>query len=440
MAKDLAQRFQQIGDLRRVLADALDALDASGGEELREAVGRRLAEVVRLHRVLVATVGAAALGDEKLPLLDQGTTGIGLRTLLRDLEQQADRLHAFARRAEELEPAVVRGIAAAERGAHAEAARELDAVLAEIPQHQRAREYRERVRIELELDRTVRAFGVAPPAIMTEAGTPREPPPAPVPATAAGSSTSMRTARSGPPRVTLTRAIGTGAVVDDTHAGWGQRGHRILVAVAVLAIAAGGVFLFGPLSPRPSGWGGRPPAADRPQASQPPAGAGAGVAPSPATSPVPEASPPARPAAGPSSATPGPSTKAGEPRPPGPEASGDGKTPPKAAIAEPKPKPSARPPAPEAKAPAADARPAPKAPAEARSGSRPPAAPAVARPLTDEQQKAVEDALTLAQLFQARGDNERAQREYRKVLDIDPTHVEAKQGLAQVEESLRARR
>jgi tetratricopeptide (TPR) repeat protein len=452
MAKDLAERFQRIEDLRRVLADALDVLDTSGGEELREAVGRRLAEVVRLHRVLVATVGAAALGDEKLPVLDQGTTGVGLRTLLRDLEQQADRLHAFARRVEELEPAVARGMAAAERGAYAEAARELDAVLAEIPQHQRAREYRERVRIEQELDRTVRAFGVVPPAIVTEAGTPRESPPAPVPATAAGSSTSMRTARSGPPRVTLTRAMGTGAVMDDTHGGWGRRGHRVLVGVAVLAVVAGGVFLFGPLGPRPTGWGGRPGGVEAPRAPQLPAGTGAGSPSAPSPGRAPEASQPAPSDAGPTPATPTPTPKptVGSPA--------DGKTSLKAAAAEPKPKPVAKTPAadgkglpsdpkrgpktpaPEAKAPPAGAGSAAKAPAEARSASKATPAPAAPRPLTDEQQKAVEDTLTLAQLFQARGDNERARREYRRALDIDPTHAEAKQGLAQVEETLRGKR
>jgi len=91
----------------------------------------------------------------------------------------------------------------------------------------------------------------------------------------------------------------------------------------------------------------------------------------------------------------------------------------------------------EAKTPPAEARPTPKAPAEARSGPKPGPAPAAPRPLTEEQHKTVEDTLTLAQLFQARGDNERARREYRKVLDIDPTHAEAKQGLAQVEQALR---
>ncbi|MGH7319158.1 MAG: serine/threonine-protein kinase, partial [Candidatus Rokuibacteriota bacterium] len=161
MAKDAAERFQSFDELRGKLIEVFNGLGVDSGADLRAAVGRKVAEVVRLHRMLVASVGVAALGDEKLPVLEPSATGAGLRTLLRDLEAQADRLQGFARDVERLEPAVARGIAAAGQGAYVEAAAELDAVLAEIPQHQRAREYRDRVRLEESLERTVRAFGVA---------------------------------------------------------------------------------------------------------------------------------------------------------------------------------------------------------------------------------------------------------------------------------------
>jgi hypothetical protein len=58
--------------------------------------------------------------------------------------------------------------------------------------------------------------------------------------------------------------------------------------------------------------------------------------------------------------------------------------------------------------------------------------------LTAEQEKALDDTLTLAQLFQARGDNVRALREYRRVLDIDPTHLEGRRGLAAVEQAIKS--
>jgi Flp pilus assembly protein TadD len=58
--------------------------------------------------------------------------------------------------------------------------------------------------------------------------------------------------------------------------------------------------------------------------------------------------------------------------------------------------------------------------------------------LTPEQEKVVEDTLAFAQMFQSRGDNVRALREYRRVLEIDPGHPEARRGLAAVEQATRS--
>ena len=55
-------------------------------------------------------------------------------------------------------------------------------------------------------------------------------------------------------------------------------------------------------------------------------------------------------------------------------------------------------------------------------------------PLTPEQSKMADDAATLGQLFSARGDAERARREYLRALDLDPNHAEAKEGLGRLEE------
>jgi len=52
--------------------------------------------------------------------------------------------------------------------------------------------------------------------------------------------------------------------------------------------------------------------------------------------------------------------------------------------------------------------------------------------------KLLQDSLTLAQLFQARGDHERALREYRRVLAIDPTNAEARRRAAEVERALKS--
>jgi hypothetical protein len=85
---------------------------------------------------------------------------------------------------------------------------------------------------------------------------------------------------------------------------------------------------------------------------------------------------------------------------------------------------------------------APAPGADTNVSVRPPAgkSPAPRPQLTPEQSKVIEDALTLAQLFQTRGDNERALREYRRVLALDPTHTEARRGATETERALKAKR
>ncbi len=73
-------------------------------------------------------------------------------------------------------------------------------------------------------------------------------------------------------------------------------------------------------------------------------------------------------------------------------------------------------------------------PGKSRSSGR---TTAPAEPLTTDQKKAVDDAVTLAQVFEARGDLELARREYRRALALAPDHGEAKKGLGRMDESLK---
>jgi serine/threonine-protein kinase len=495
MAKDPGARYEAIDQFRRDLAQVLEEMGGSTAQ-LREAVSRKLAHVVRLHRKLVASVGAAALDAEKLPVAELSGSDAGLRTLLGKLQAQALRLEAFARDVERLDPVVERGVAAAQRGDYALAARELEQVLAEIPLHQRAREYRDRVRHEEEIERTVRAFE-SPLAAMPAAALPpaeREPPPAP--ATGVVAPTSGGAAESGSrtrPPTALPRAVGTGVRGDETDTRSARRARFTMATVSVLAVAGGGAFLFfGPYStprPRPAppptaasvapgGAAGDPapvttavpspapaPAAGAGAASQaapgpglqpapaPPAAPAARAAPGPAplASPAPaprrEPSPPPRepaPARAPASGPGGPGAAPGAapgPRPaPGPRETVAGTGPRQNPGTG---RPIVRPPQ---AAPGAEPKDLARLPAaatapDARTDARPPRPPrpAPVRPaLTPEQEKALDDTLTLAQLFQARGDNVRALREYRRVLDIDPTHAEGRRGLAAVEQAIKS--
>ncbi len=365
LAKDPGARYQTLEELQAELTAVRDSLEGDATEELREAVSRKFGEIVRLHRMLVSSVGGAAVGDETLPMADPNATGAGLRTLLQDLEARAERLQTFAGAVERLEPAVERGVAAFERGAFAEAVATLEAVLAEIPLHQRARDYRDRARLEETRQRTMRSLGpVAAPAPAGRApvATPR-PEPA-TPAREAAAATAVVTPPPGGPMPA------PGTLTEVTQIVSGRRGRMILAGVAVLAVVGGGALIFS-LKPREA--------------------------------PAPAAPPPAVTA----------------PQPAAPEA-------PKGADQ----------PAPGSSAPKPPARPTP---APAGPGATAPSPkPAASRPaLTAEQRKTIEDALTLAQLFQTRGDSQRAKREFQRVLDLDPSNSEARQGLAEAEEALK---
>ncbi|MBI4012086.1 MAG: hypothetical protein HY359_07270, partial [Candidatus Rokubacteria bacterium] len=397
LAKDPAVRYQTLEDLRVELLGMPDVTPAdTAAEGLRDAVERKFSEVVRLHRTLVAAIGASALGEETLPIADpvaEGrAAGAGLETVLHDLESQTERLRALARTVERVEPRVARGIAAFEHGAFAEAVAELDAVLREIPQHQRARDYRERARLEEIRERTVRSVG-AGSVVSAPRATPG--PAEPLAAREAEAGTAVAT----PPPRQATPAPLTAAGTQLTQAVSGTRARLLLVGVALGAVVSGGVFLFRPSSP--------------PREAVP----APAVAPAPAPTPAPAPSP-----AKPPSATPVPSA------------------PPASAVPTPNPAPVP------AKAPGSGAggggSPAPRlvAPAKAAPApARPGEGGATAAKPTSEDAKVLEDALTLAQLFRGRGDNERALREYRRVLAIDPNHAEARQGVAEAEALLKSR-
>ncbi len=376
LVKDPAARYQTLEDLKADLMTVPDLLaPESGPEDLREAVDRKFAEVVRLHRMLVAAVGSAALVDETMPFGEPGASGAGLATVLRDLESRTDRLRAIARTVERLEPGVFRGIAAFERSAYPEAIAELDAVLREIPEHQRARDYRDRARLEEIRERTVKATRSATePAVReTLAGTAEargayEPEGATALATPPASGIADVEAQPAG-RTEVTRSVS------------GTRPVLALAGVGVAAVVAGGLYLFA-LAPAPRL-------------------APVVPTPAPARTPAPAPTPPPMMPVAPSPEAPAPVT----------------------------PLPVATPPPPATPAPVLKPKPAPG-----------PVKPAPARTkLTAEEAALVMDALTFAQLFQERGQPERALEEYRKVLALDPTHPEARKGVSELEAQLKSK-
>ncbi len=284
LAKEPSGRYQTLDDVRQDLLPVRDGVEGEGGGDIREAVERKFAEVGRLHRLVVAAVGAAVL-DDALPSAEPEASDVGLPTLLRRLDEQTDRLKALWRTVERLEPAVERGIGAFERHAYAEAVAELDAVLKEIPQHQRAREYRDRARLEQVRERTVRSIGPgrlrgdAPTAVVTP---PRERPASPARA-------GEPVAPAGTAGAPATSSLAAGrTVADATRWVSGRHSRLVLGVVGLAAVVGGGTLLFRAPAP-PSA---APPAAAAPAAAAPAAAAPAAKPPAnPATRPVAPAAP-----------------------------------------------------------------------------------------------------------------------------------------------------
>jgi Protein kinase domain len=404
LEKDPTARYQTLEELRSDLLAIPDLTPPGGGPEaMRDAVDRRFAEVLRLHRLLVAALGSAAFGEETLRLGDiQNHPGAGLETVLHDLESQTERLRKLARTVERLEPNVARGIAAYERGAFAEALAELDAVLLEVPQHQRARDYRERAR--LEVLRTPTPWGDGLAAGSAEGLGPAEDSERDaMSAREWGGGTAVATPPALPVKPAPVRVpAATPANGDVTQTVSGRRPRMVLAAVAVAAIATGGVLLFRlPAPSRPA-----PPAVVTPStpATTPPLPPVAAPAPGPAAPPA-STTTPARP--GPAPEPPGPTAKPEPGRKPGGSPGAGGAT-------------ARRPDTPPDKRPVATPKPSSRV------------------SLTAEETRIVEDTLVLAQMFQARGDGERALREYRRILALDPTHAEALQGVAEVTAAMKS--
>lgn len=372
LAKDPDARYQSLEALRADLLMVLDLLPQNAAVDLREAVDRGVAEVTRLHQRLVASVGAVPLMDETAPSVGPLPASEGLEATLRQLESQTERLRALTSTAERLEPVVAQGIAAFERADFNGAITTLESVLREMPQHQRARDYRDRSRLEQMRRWTAQALETPPSGPgLSAMGPTLGPGPERTLPPEQGSSASPRQAAGTPWVVPSGPAPPADRRVPDPV---GPRRSRLwlplLLGSTGLAVALGAYLLVPHWLGLPSA---RPPSS--PQVT------------------LPQAAPPA---------------------------------------ARPSPEPAPAPPAPESQTGASG--PSPPTPSKVQSKATIPAK------LTPEQVKLLQDSLTLAQLFQARGDHERALREYRRVLAIDPTNAEARRRVAEVERALKTQR
>jgi predicted Ser/Thr protein kinase/tetratricopeptide (TPR) repeat protein len=412
LAKDPSTRYQALDEVRADLAAVPDPLPTETiADDLREAVDRQFAEMARLHRGLATALGAAALGDETLPLADPAAAGAGLDTILRDLERRTDRLRALALTVERQEPAIAQGIALFERGAFEDAAATLQAVLKEIPQHQRARDYYDRTRLELLRERTVRPATVGrTPTRPSPGAAPRSV--TPMPSRETEAATAVATPPGRPVSGVVVTPPSPPTMTEMTRGGGGRRFGLVLAGVVALATIGGGLVLFRSPAPTPA----RAP-------SVTPAPAPPAPAPAPVVTPPPVLVKPTQPMTStPAGAAPGqPAPAPGRPAP----------SPGTAAAPRPTAGPAPATPAAAAKPPAAAAKPPAAAPA---SGSGVPVAA-----LTPEQAKDVRDAIEFAQVFQARGDHARAVREYQRALAIDPRNAEAKQGMVEAEAAMKTK-
>ncbi len=234
LRKDPAQRFPdlrqmrtQLEAVRRGLSDEDDRLDGQ--------VRGQLERLQALQAQLASLFGEAS-EEETVPLATGTLSREDLRALSRELAGRIEKVGARVRQAQALEPAVTRGLALLAAGNAAGATGELELVVREMPEHERA---------QAALHRARHAVPSAPSrtAPRPPAPTRGTPPPAPAGRVAApGPARTRPDSRLAPPLVSVT----TGPPV---RVRTGQ-GRLALAGVAgVLFLGVGGYAVFGPARP-----------------------------------------------------------------------------------------------------------------------------------------------------------------------------------------------
>jgi hypothetical protein len=221
LRKDPAQRFADLAEMRTAL-DAVRRTIGDDAERLHVEVRAALTELRALEAALTRYLGCP-LDDATLPMQLEGTEGEDLRRLARELAERLTRVRAQVRRAEGLEPVVVRGLERLRGGDPRGAVAELERVVKELPDHARAQAGLAEARAALP--------AATRPAPAAPATAPRAPAARPSPASS---------------RVPATRPPTPAPVPAARPAGAGWRGRLPAALGLALVAGLGAYFVYGP--------------------------------------------------------------------------------------------------------------------------------------------------------------------------------------------------
>jgi hypothetical protein len=151
MRKDPAERFTDLEQMRSQLEEVLRGLTEEA-RRLSARVRDQRGQLLQLRAALVERMGPPR-EDEPIPTLDELAPLATIQALARDFSARIEALQARLTRADSLAPALRRATALLQAGQSAEAVGELEAILAEMPEHARALDGLAQARAHVEVQR-----------------------------------------------------------------------------------------------------------------------------------------------------------------------------------------------------------------------------------------------------------------------------------------------
>jgi hypothetical protein len=155
MRKDPAQRYENLEEMRLEIDHLRRAIEEDA-QRLRVRVRAQREELLGLQAALAERIGRPGDGEPMTPAVPDRARRAALQAAEREFAQLIEGAQSRLARAEAVEPAVQQGVALLQAGRFEEALTELEAVVADVPEHARASEALEQARVGAEAARRAR--------------------------------------------------------------------------------------------------------------------------------------------------------------------------------------------------------------------------------------------------------------------------------------------
>ena len=155
MRKDPAERFENFELMRNAIEQVRRGMEEEA-QGLRARVRAQREQVLALRAALVERIGPLEADETAMAVAPDRARLAALQAAERELGVRIETMQARLARAEAVAPAVQRGVALLEAGRFGDAVVELEAALAEVPEHWHAREALEQARTGAEAEQRAR--------------------------------------------------------------------------------------------------------------------------------------------------------------------------------------------------------------------------------------------------------------------------------------------